>query len=120
MNIEQVDSLQDSEVLREYLQSVSEEELMLELERRKAFDLKEQFDKQVAIGRFVQENREILLKLAKLLESKLLINLLSDEHNLWGQAMSIDFSLYEDDILYDKCYPRGGGEGAIWDKFERT
>jgi len=101
--------------IRHDLREVSEEELQRELKRRQAVELKEQYDKQVVIGKFIQEHRTIFLTLANLLGDKRLIEMLSNENNFWGQAMSVDFSLYEDDPLYDKCFPHSAGNRPIWE-----
>ena len=95
---------------------VSTETLEYELRKRKALELKKQYEEGVTLGRFLFANREVLVQLAQLTERHTEAEFLSDESNFWGQPLIVDFSVREDDALSDRCYSHNGSK-AVWEEF---
>jgi L-rhamnose mutarotase len=97
---------------------LSTQELELELEKRKAFLLRDRYIAASNIADYIRQHREIFLGLAELMQNQCSIRFLENDNELWG-PLDVVFDIYNNDTLFAECFDNHSGK-KVWDKFEKT
>lgn len=96
------------------LDDYSYDELKEELNKRDALEAKKIFDKRTAITRFIRDNKDVFLKLAKLMDSDKLTNDINKIDDYVFNCINLTFDIENGKEFFDKVFD---GSKSIWSKY---
>ena len=85
-----------------------------ELNKRDALEAKKIFDKRTAITRFIRDNKDVFLKLAKLMDSDKLTNDINKIDDYVFNCINLTFDIENGKEFFDKVFD---GSKSIWSKY---